>query len=169
MPANTPATSSVAIGATASAAPPAGGLPRDIEWRLPRHPRSVGRARALLRAQAGSWRVPPEPTEIAVLLLSELATNAVRHADGPDARELSIRLTAGEKRLRVEVSDASERPLRPAQASACDETGRGLSIVAALADDWGTHPRACGIGKIVWFEIAAPAERAPAPVGESEQ
>ena len=158
MPANPPATSSVTTGATPSAAAPAGGLSRDIECRLPRHPRSVGRARELLRAQAGSWRLPSESTEVAALLLSELATNAVRHAGSPAGREMSIRLSVDGKRLRVEVSDASERPLRPAQASACDETGRGLSIVTALADDWGTHPRSCGIGKTVWFEVGAPAE-----------
>lgn len=169
MPANSPATSSVTTGATSSAAPPDSGLPRDIEWRLPRHPRSVGRARDLLREQAGSWRLPPEPTEIAVLLLSELATNAVRHAATPAGREMGVRLTADEKRLRVEVSDASEHPLRPAQASACDETGRGLSIVAALADHWGAHPRPCGIGKTVWFDIAAPVEPSTATAGEAER
>ena len=55
-------------------------VPQDIEWRLPRHARSVSRARTLLREQATSWKLPDELTETAALLLSELMTNAYRHA-----------------------------------------------------------------------------------------
>lgn len=143
----------MAANLPARTAPPGGSLPRDVEWRLPRHPRSVGRARNLLREQAGSWRLPPEMTDVAVLLLSELATNAVRHAGASPGREISARLAVEGRTLRVEVSDASDSPLRPMRAAECDETGRGLSIVATLADDWGTHPRPCGIGKTVWFEL----------------
>lgn len=149
MPANLP----TSAPASTPCAPTGGGLPRDIEWRLPRHPRTVGRARELLRSQARSWHLAVEPVDTAVLLLSELVTNAVRHAGSPGGREISVRVIAGEKRLRIEVSDASDRPLRPVQLSDADESGRGLGIVAALADDWGTHPRPCGIGKTVWFEV----------------
>lgn len=51
-------------------ATPSTALPHDIEWRLPRHPRSVGRARTLLREQARMWKLPDDVTETAVLLLS---------------------------------------------------------------------------------------------------
>jgi len=125
----------------------------DIEWRLPRHPRSVGRARALLRKQARTWQVPEAQAEVAVLLISELVTNACRHARVSPGREVRARCVVRDRKLRVEVSDASEVMPQPRQATAEDESGRGLELIAALADAWDAHPRACGIGKTVWFEL----------------
>ena len=61
------------------------------EWQLPRRPRSVGRARALLRAQAADWKPPDAITDTAVLLLSELMTNVYRHAHVSPGREIRIR------------------------------------------------------------------------------
>ncbi|MGW1259224.1 ATP-binding protein [Streptomyces sp. NPDC002513] len=81
-------------------------LPKDIEWRLPRHARSVGRARTLLREQAASWKLPDEVTDTAVLLLSELMTNAYRHAKVPPGREMRARCVLEADRLRVSVTDA---------------------------------------------------------------
>ncbi|WP_327656276.1 ATP-binding protein [Streptomyces sp. NBC_00483] len=82
-------------------------LPQDIEWRLPRHARSVSRTRLLFREQAGSWALPQEITETAELLLSELMTNAYRHARVPAGREIWARAILTEDRLRVLVTDAS--------------------------------------------------------------
>ncbi|MFZ3568612.1 ATP-binding protein [Streptomyces sp. BH097] len=86
-------------------------VPQDIEWRFPRHARSVARARRLFREQATSWGLPPDTTDTAELLLSELMTNAYRHAKVPPGREIRARafLDGG---LRVEVTDAS--PALPA-------------------------------------------------------
>ncbi|MEU7196323.1 ATP-binding protein [Streptomyces xinghaiensis] len=133
--------------------PNPGKLPRDIEWRLPRHARSVSRARTLLREQARSWQLPDETVETAVLLLSELVTNAYRHARTSPGREISIRCVAEESALRVEVSDAGDEMPRLREAAETDEAGRGLALVNALADWWGAHRRPCGIGKTVWFEL----------------
>lgn len=128
--------------------------PNDIEWRLPRHARSVGRARALFREQATAWKLPDDVTETAVLLLSELMTNAYRHATVSPGREIRARcLFLGEDRLRVEVSDANDSLPVPRSAGADDDTGRGLALVAALAATWGAEPRPYGIGKTVWFEL----------------
>ncbi len=125
----------------------------DIEWRLPRHPRSVGRARTLLREQVRTWQIPEAQAEVAVLLLSELVTNACRHARVSPGREVRARCVVRDEKLRVEVSDASEVMPQPRQATAEDESGRGLALIAALAAAWDAHPRACGIGKTVWFEL----------------
>ncbi|QKV94407.1 ATP-binding protein [Streptomyces sp. NA02950] len=127
--------------------------PRDIEWRLPRHPRSVGRARALLREQARSWKVPEEQAALAVLLLSELMTNACKHARVSPGREVRARCVVRDEKLRVEVSDASDVMPRPRQAAPEDESGRGLALIAALADGWDAERRPCGVGKTVWFEL----------------
>ncbi|MEU3343464.1 ATP-binding protein [Streptomyces sp. NPDC006700] len=134
-------------------------LPQDIEFRFPRDARSVGRARLLLREQAASWKVPDDVTETAVLLLSELMTNAYRHAKAP-GREIRARCVRSEEgRLRVSVTDANDTLPAPREASPEDESGRGLALVEALADDWGAEHRPGGLGKTVWFELA-PGERA---------
>ncbi|MGX4691880.1 ATP-binding protein [Streptomyces sp. JNUCC 63] len=133
-------------------------LPQDIEFRLPRHARSAGRARALLREQATSWKLPDEMTETAVLLLSELMTNAYRHAKVSPGREIRARCVLNDTgRLRISVTDANDTLPTPREASPEDESGRGLALVAALADDWGAEPRPGGIGKTVWFELGSEA------------
>jgi anti-sigma regulatory factor (Ser/Thr protein kinase) len=127
--------------------------PKDIEWRLPRHARSVGRARALFREQAASWELPQDVTDTAELLLSELMTNAYRHAKAPAGREIWARCVVTADRVRVAVTDANDTLPAPGPALLDDESGRGLALVVALADDWGSERRGCGIGKEVWFEL----------------
>ncbi|WP_367322738.1 ATP-binding protein [Streptomyces sp. HUAS ZL42] len=132
-------------------------MAEDIEWQLPRHARSVGRARTLLREQATSWKLPDEVTETAVLLLSELMTNAYRHAKVSPGREIRTRCILETDRLRISVTDANDILPTPREPSSDDESGRGLTLVAALADTWGMNPRPHGIGKTVWFELHAAA------------
>lgn len=128
-----------------------------IEWRYPRAPISVPRARARLAAQAREWKLSDETTETAVLLLSELMANACWHARVP-GREVRVRCLFDGERLRVEVLDAERAlPVRR-EARPLAESGRGLGIVAALAGSWGAYPRECGIGKAVWFELATPSD-----------
>ncbi|GAA4083039.1 ATP-binding protein [Actinomadura miaoliensis] len=99
---------------------------------------------------------------VAELLLSELFTNAVQHsraraagnetATDPCAR---IRMTTRWDRgsLRVEVSDpGGDTVPAPAAPSPDTEHGRGLLIVQALSDDWGTRDR-CDGGRTVWFRL----------------
>ncbi|MEU1848000.1 ATP-binding protein [Streptomyces sp. NPDC019990] len=129
--------------------------PKDIEWRLPRHARSVGRARALFREQAASWGLPQDVTDTAELLLSELMANAYRHAKVPAGREIWARCAVTANRVRVTVTDANDMSPKPGKASPDDESGRGLALVAALADEWGAERRECGVGKEVWFELVS--------------
>ena len=86
-------------------------------------------------------------TPDAVLLASELVTNAVVHAGGP------IELTAAyfDDTLHVEVHDTRPEPpsLRPLTPT--DETGRGLHLVRLIAKQWATTPQPDG--KTVWFEL----------------
>ena len=90
------------------------------------------------------------------LLVSELVTNAVTHAESM----AQVHVQADEGRLRIEVADRSPtRPLvRPVDHSA--SSGRGLQIVATLADRWGVleGDGEGGEGKAVWFEL----DRGPA-------
>ncbi|MFG3495293.1 ATP-binding protein [Streptomyces sp. NPDC047928] len=123
--------------------------------RWHRGPRCVGHARALLADVLDDWDLNAI-AESAVLVLSELVTNAVRHAPvrGRDIETRFLRLaTHG---VRIEVHDASGvRPERvPPRADLSG--GRGLVIVDALADRWGVSDRR-GPGKVVWAELHAEA------------
>lgn len=105
-------------------------------------------ARAHLTRLARGWST--ERLDVARLLISELVTNAVLHGEGEV--ELTIRGAAGA--IRVEVSDRNPHlrptPGRPGPRPRF-EGGRGLQIVAAAADDWGSCPD--GPGKTVWFQL----------------
>ncbi|GAA2653124.1 hypothetical protein GCM10010400_06050 [Streptomyces aculeolatus] len=129
-------------------------FPPDVVWRLPTSRRSPARGRVLLAEQAREWKLPPETADTAVLLVSELLTNACLHARAPRGRHIAARCVLGDGGLRVEVSDAGDGELpTPHEAGPDDESGRGLALVAALASRWGAYPRPYGIGKTVWFEL----------------
>lgn len=87
----------------------------------------------------------------AVLLASELVTNALLHAG---ARAIGVRLIADGAGCRVEVTDDSTALPAAKHYSAMASTGRGLQMVERLASDWGTTPRR--EGKTVWFELRRP-------------
>ncbi|MFD8965218.1 ATP-binding protein [Streptomyces sp. NPDC059568] len=114
-----------------------------------------------LRKALVSWGLS-ELEDSAVLVLSELLTNARRHACVSPGREIETRYVPTMRGLRIEVHDASvERPeLRVPDADACD--GRGLVLVAALADAWGVRERDEGggrPGKVVWAELSTGGAR----------
>jgi PAS domain S-box-containing protein len=87
------------------------------------------------------------------LIVSELVTNVIRHATGHEA---TIRLERHEDRLVLAVIDPDATPPRLTRAEPEDEGGRGLSLVEALADRWGTRHLPAG-GKLVWCELAMTA------------
>ncbi|WP_330174697.1 ATP-binding protein [Streptomyces sp. NBC_01498] len=122
-----------------------------MRLRLPRHPRSVGRAREALR---GLVSLPGELGDTAALLLSELVTNALRHGS-PPGREIVVSVRRADGLLRLEVEDAGDTVPSPRTPELVDECGRGLALVVALADDWGVEPRR-GPGKLVWVTLKAP-------------
>lgn len=122
-------------------------------WRLSRHSRSVGRARRRFRAQAERWGLAEETLETAVLLLSELVTNAVRHSH-VRGRHIEVRCALATESLRVEVSDAGDGVPVLRTPDDEDESGRGLALVAVLATTWGVLLRPHAIGKTVWYELA---------------
>lgn len=116
-------------------------------------PREVSRARRALARSLDAWGWGGEHVDVAILLTSELVTNAIRHAGAP------IRLSAGlasDRLLRVEVHDRTPDPVAAREAGLDDEDGRGLHLVQALARSWGWRPVDSG-GKRVWFELDPPA------------
>ncbi|MER7921798.1 MULTISPECIES: ATP-binding protein [unclassified Streptomyces] len=113
--------------------------------------RAVPEARRALRELLRHWGRPGR-SEIAELLTSELLTNALIHTDD----DAVLTATVGPRGLRVEVRDFVARRPRLHVPDADDGThGRGLVLVQSLADSWGVS--AHGVGKSVWFELAADA------------
>ncbi|WP_416237910.1 ATP-binding protein [Streptomyces sp. NEAU-W12] len=116
----------------------------------------MGRARALFREQATPWELPQDVTDTAELLLSELMTNAHRHAKVPAGRETRSRCELTDTPLRITVADADDTLPTPTAACPDYESGRGLTWVVTPAEDWGTRRRECGTDKEVRFDVALP-------------
>ncbi|MFE9775254.1 ATP-binding protein [Streptomyces sp. NPDC005931] len=110
--------------------------------------------RWLTAQQGGPEAAADDSTATACLLIAELTANAALHgsARGRNAR---LALTLTPTTLHIEVTDArGDRPPVPAPAAEADgESGRGLLLVASLADAWGCVPCPPG-GKTVWAECA---------------
>ncbi|MER7173187.1 ATP-binding SpoIIE family protein phosphatase [Streptomyces mesophilus] len=122
------------------------------QWQLALDPREVGRARRLVRERLAAWDLQAV-TENAELLVSELVTNAVRHAHG---RHVELRLVRTDVLL-CEVEDDDHTLPTLCSAGPADEAGRGLSVVERLAREWGASRTAAG--KSVWFELGLPGRR----------
>jgi PAS domain S-box-containing protein len=121
-----------------------------VARRFPATTASVGQARRFLLGQLPA-SAQGEDADEAVLMLSELSTNAVQHA--ATEFEVSVDVAADCSRVRVEVSDgAGGFPAPPEQLPDAPH-GRGLHIVRALADAWGIEMRRDRPGKTVWFSL----------------
>ncbi|MEU1543269.1 ATP-binding protein [Actinacidiphila glaucinigra] len=116
--------------------------------RLPAQASSVGVARRQVRSALGRWGLVGLGDD-AGLVVSELFTNAVVHS-GSDHVACLLWTAAGQ--LHIEVVDEGREPAGPLQRAAADgdENGRGLALVAHLAEGWGVRPSAHGTGRAVW-------------------
>ena len=94
-----------------------------------------------------------ELSDTVVLLTSELATNAVLHA----RTAFAVVVTHAHAELRVDVLDGSVVGPRERRPSPTAATGRGVGMVATLADAWGPTPELelQGFAKGVYFTVAA--------------
>ncbi|GAB7031257.1 ATP-binding protein [Streptomyces sp. NPDC021749] len=116
---------------------------------LPHIPEAVPVVRRRVRTVLADWNLAPNLADDALLVISELITNAVVHALPPAVLRLS-QVVDGRNGLRVEVTDAGPATAdgRPSAEPCPGEHGRGLGIVTALAAECGTrlHP-----GGITWW------------------
>jgi anti-sigma regulatory factor (Ser/Thr protein kinase) len=124
-------------------------------------PGSTRSARHFVLQAAGN--ASPDLRDAIAVMVGELAMNAVQHARTDF--EITVELTDGT--LRVQVTDsAGNRPAAGPMPPPATSRGRGLPIVASLADDWGVIPSPAGPGKSIWFKIAVPS---PARPGQAAQ
>ncbi|MDU9001102.1 SpoIIE family protein phosphatase [Streptomyces mirabilis] len=131
---------------------------RTASWDVPSDPSAVADVRAAAARLLDDWDMKEEAFTLE-LILSELVTNAIRHATGP----IGVRLIR-DRSLICEVSDGSSVSPHLRRATTMDEGGRGLFLVAQFADRWGT--RYTSGGKVIWTEqqLSAtdqPTEQAP--------
>lgn len=119
---------------------------------FPATPASVAPARAGVRETLTAWGIDGDTADSAVLITSELVTNALTHSA---VERIVCRLLATPERLRIEVEDQNRGPLRPVprQPGPDDQSGRGLLLVEALSTDWGVASLPHRYGRAVWAEL----------------
>ena len=122
--------------------------PRQLRMRLPAVSHSVRLSRYATRAVLTAWQLG-HMDEAATLLVSELVTNAVRHARGTDV--ITVDVHAGRTWLRIEVQDTDRHWPQPRIPDGFDESGFGFILVDALASNGGV--RETEAGKAVWAEL----------------
>lgn len=128
--------------------------PAEPTLDLQPEPGAVRDARDWVSRMLAGW--DDDRVETARLLISELVTNAILHA----RTAISVRFVPDGARARFEVGDHLSAGPSHKRFAPDSVTGRGLRLVAALADDWGVSR--AGDGKVVWFVLAPTAERPPA-------
>ena len=111
---------------------------------------SPARVRRFVRRALAS-ELPADKLQTAVLLSSELATNAVLHA----RTDFDVRLCVTRSTLRIAITDGSSRPPSPVVVDGDATSGRGLGLLDQLSTRWGIETVASG--KSIWFEIALAA------------
>jgi anti-sigma regulatory factor (Ser/Thr protein kinase) len=121
---------------------------RVAQWQVPTDPAAVSEVRASVTRRLADWGLE-ELAFTTELILSELVTNAIRYGRGP----IEVRLLR-DRTLICEVSDSSTTSPHLRYAASTDEGGRGLFLVAQIAERWGT--RYTPHGKVIWAEQPLP-------------
>ena len=111
-------------------------------------PAAAAEARGQVRAAICAWDVPVDPS-VAVLLTSDLVTNAIRHETG---ETVTLAIDCSQGQLRVDVHDSTRDIPVVMETPGDAETGRGLMLVATLSDEWGFYRTPAG--KAVYFTLA---------------
>ncbi|MEU2760220.1 ATP-binding protein [Streptomyces sp. NPDC007094] len=126
-------------------------------FALPAHPESVAGARELTRTRLDAWQLGRDVGDAAVLIVSELVTNAVVHTA---STRVVCELSRFGERLRIAVQDQGHPSCGPRlRASSDDEHGRGLVLVDAMSSAWGAHDAQHSSGRIVWAELSHGVEQ----------
>jgi anti-sigma regulatory factor (Ser/Thr protein kinase) len=130
---------------------------------LPHAPSSVGTARRELGADLRTHGIPESLVADAILVLSELMSNAVRHADPLPGTRVRVAWTLTGGSLEIAVSDGGGRG-RPhsEMPSVTSTSGRGLGIVEHLSSRWGVRTNE-PVGSTVWATLPVTANGTPKP------
>jgi hypothetical protein len=121
---------------------------RQCRVRLTREPQAAAQARSQVRAVIRHWKIPVDP-DIAVLLASDLVTDAITHGNG---ETITLAIACSRCHLRIDVYEASPSPPAAVAEAADKERGHGLVLIAALSTQWGSFRTPAG--KAVYFTLA---------------
>jgi anti-sigma regulatory factor (Ser/Thr protein kinase) len=116
--------------------------------RLAREPSAAAEARGQVRAALQAWQVPVDP-DIAILLTSDLVTNAITYGY---SQTVTLAIRCSGTYLRIDIYDRSRCLPADADEPAGADTGRGLVLVAALSAEWGSFRTPAG--KAMYFTLA---------------
>jgi len=114
--------------------------------RFPNRSASVRQARRFVAEQLSE--LPPDLIEVVTLMVSELATNCLRHADA----DFTVSVQVETDRIRVVVADDGPGSPQLRSPTPSEPYGRGLQIVSEFSDDWGFDVSP-GAGTSVWFSV----------------
>ncbi|MGW1616997.1 ATP-binding protein [Streptomyces sp. NPDC002285] len=128
----------------------------DVTEVLEHRPQAAAAARHTAQQVLRSWQISDWIADEVLLVVSELVTNAVEHAQPPLA--LHLHLEHAESRILVEVSDGGPATHDGAWTASCaeDEHGRGLGIVDLVSEAHGSHADPCG-GTTHWAQLTMTA------------
>lgn len=138
------------LGAFAGVAPDGAAAVRRFRFELAAHPGSVAQARRLTRARLSRWSVCADTCDTAVLVISELVTNAIVHTA---SSRVVCELRDQDDTVRLTVCDEGCVPgePQPSPQGPDEEHGRGLLLVDAMCRSWGAQEH--GSGLLVWAEL----------------
>lgn len=153
------------VSAVPSGTAASGGLPTSrvrgahgLRTTVPAHPSRVPAVRAVVAEYLTRLRLPAHRVDDAVVAAGELFTNALRHGSPDRGDTITVGIECDPRELRVSVADRSSALPAARTADGAEESGRGLTIIAALSDDWGVAPADPGTrGKKVWFSMVLQA------------
>jgi hypothetical protein len=123
---------------------------RTAVFEVPPSAVALSEARRFATRTLAAWELPESVAEDAILIVSELVTNAIVHGRPP----VRLRLVRAPRELAIEVDDDASAIPRKLHASLEDINGRGLAIVAEIGSRWAA--RANGRGKTVWSTLPIP-------------
>lgn len=122
-------------------------------------PHRIGPVRRIVSSQLHRWNLDPL-VDTALLGVTELLANVHRHARYD--KHCTVEMCLDKERLTISVTDHDPRPPRvDALSDTYATSGRGLAMLAALTDGWGSRPAHRGTGKAVWFVVRVPAAAFP--------
>jgi len=116
--------------------------------RLTARPAAAAEARSQVSELIWAWQPPVDP-DVAVLLTSDLVTNALRHTAGGT---ITLAVRCGHGQLRVDVDGATGTGSPQADTPADAQIGPGLILIATLSDEWGFYRTPAG--QAVYFALA---------------
>lgn len=119
---------------------------------------SVSQARHRLLKHLRTWGIDQDSCDTAVLVVSELFTNAVVHTD-TDTIECTVEATPDQLQIQVADRGTGHSIPSPQHTGSQDEGGRGLTLVEAVSQGWGVRPAGDGDSQVVWATLRVAQDR----------